>query len=172
MATGKTSTLTQKKETKLIKFFELLGAIALCQLAGLIGSFFSIESIPTWYSGLDKPFYNPPNWLFGPVWTILYALMGVSLYLIWQKRDTGKDLRPALEWFFIQLIANTAWSISFFGQEDVLLSFGIIAFMIPAVMLTIKKFLAISRVAAWLLVPYLCWIIYAALLNLSILFLN
>src|SRR3990167_6158490 len=94
------------------KFLKLLLAIVICQGAGLIGSIFTFNSVNTWYITLNKPFFNPPSWIFGPVWTILYLLMGISLYLAWNTK------KVSLKWFWIQLGLNSLWSILFFGLKN------------------------------------------------------
>ncbi|MBI2601065.1 tryptophan-rich sensory protein [Candidatus Daviesbacteria bacterium] len=153
---------------------KLILSISLCLGAGIIGSFFTVSSIPTWYATLNKPSFSPPNWVFGPVWTILYILMGISLYLVWTKKNPLITLRamgvPAIFW--VQLILNTTWSILFFGTENPTLAlFDVVALWI-AILLTIKSFYKISKLAAYLLYPYLAWVTFAALLNLSIVILN
>lgn len=157
---------------KLKAFFELIGAVVVCELAGIVGSVFTPAAIPTWYAALQKPALNPPGWIFGPVWVILYALMGVAAFLVWQKRGRKKTVRRALIIFGTQLIFNAAWSILFFGlhwpgaalADIILLWLGIVA--------TIFVFAKISRPAAWLLVPYILWVSFAAYLNYAIFVLN
>ncbi|MGB6839296.1 MAG: TspO/MBR family protein, partial [Microgenomates group bacterium] len=95
---------------------KLIASIIICQLAGIIGAIFTTPSISDWYAGLNKPFFNPPNWLFGPAWTLLYLLMGISLYLVWKQKG-GIEIRTALIFFTIQLGLNTLWSIIFFGMR-------------------------------------------------------
>lgn len=148
------------------KFFKLLLAIAICQGAGLIGSFFTIPSVNTWYVTLNKPFFNPPSWIFGPVWTILYLLMGISLFIVWGKKKAN------LKWFWIQLILNASWSIVFFGLKSPLLAFIIIVLLWISIFKTIKAFKKIDKNAAHLLIPYLLWVSFASILNLSIVLLN
>lgn len=148
------------------KFLKLFLAILLCQGAGLIGSIFTINSVTTWYSTLEKPFFNPPPWIFGPVWTILYLLMGISLYLVWGNK------KITLKWFWIQLILNSLWSILFFGLKNPALAFLEIIFLWLAIVLTIQSFWKYNRNAAWLLIPYLLWVSFAGILNLSIALLN
>ena len=146
-------------------FPKLFLSIGICLGAGVVGSFFTVSSIPTWYAILNKPFFSPPNWVFGPVWTILYILMGISLYLIWQKREI-----PAIFW--VQLILNTAWSIIFFGMRNPTLAFIDILILWVSILLTIKVFSKINKLAGRLLIPYLVWVSFATILNLGILILN
>ena len=97
---------------------KLLGAVIMCQLAGFIGSVFTFNSVNTWYLTLNKPFFNPPSWIFGPVWVSLYFLMGISLYLVWNKGFKSKVSKSALSFFITQLVLNSLWSIIFFGLKS------------------------------------------------------
>ena len=155
-----------------VSFFQLIVAIALCQSAGLIGAIFTADAIPNWYATLEKPFFNPPNWVFGPVWTLLYTMMGISLFLIWRLRKTDDRVTPALRPFFIQLALNTAWSILFFSSQQLWVAFAAILVLWWFIFSTIRQFLPISRTAGWLLVPYLAWVSFATVLNLAIAILN
>ncbi len=149
------------------KFF---GAIALTQIAGISGSLFTSPNIPTWYNTLNKPTITPPSWVFAPVWTTLYALMGIFLYLFWIKK--GKKKQPIIKLFFIQLGLNILWSVLFFGLQSPLLGLvGIIALWISIVVL-IRRSLRQDKWAAYLLLPYILWVSFAGILNLSILVLN
>ncbi len=151
---------------------KLLLAIIICNLAGAIGSIFTFSSIPNWYATLTKPEFNPPNWIFGPVWTTLYILMGISLYLIWKKYEEGKDAKPALTVFSIQLALNALWSILFFGLQSPLYGLFCIIPLWISIALMILKFYPLSRNAALLQIPYLLWVSFATLLNVSIWMLN
>lgn len=148
------------------KFLKLLLAIIICEGAGLIGSFFTVNSVNTWYTTLNKPFFNPPSWIFGPVWTILYLLMGVSLYLAWGTK------KISLKWFWIQLVLNSLWSILFFGLKNPTLALFEVIFLWVAIFMTIKSFWKHNRTASWLLLPYLFWVTFASVLNLAIVLLN
>lgn len=149
---------------------KLVASIAICLTAGFLGSFFTISAISTWYSTLNKPFFNPPNWIFGPVWTTLYILMGISLYLLWTAKKKGKG--PAIKLFLIQLGLNFFWSIIFFGLQNPLLAFAEIIALWIFIFLTIKQSLKIFKPAAYLLYPYLAWVSFASILNLFIVILN
>lgn len=150
---------------------KLIASIVICQLAGIIGAFFTTPSISGWYADLNKPFFNPPSWLFGPVWTLLYLLMGVSLYLVWsQKNQAGKKL--ALTIFAIQLGLNSLWSIVFFGLQLPWVAFLEILVLLFFIVLTIVKFFPISKKSAYFLIPYLLWVSFASILNLYIARLN
>jgi len=139
--------------------------------AGGIGSFFTASSISTWYSTLNKPFFNPPNWIFAPVWTTLYILMGVSLYLVLVAK-TKKDKRVPITIFATQLVLNTLWSIIFFGLKSPLIALIEIIFLWITILFTIKQFNQISPISSYLLYPYLAWVSFASLLNLAIFLLN
>ena len=151
---------------------KVIASIILCQLAGWIGSLATLPSIPIWYESLKKPFFNPPNWLFGPVWTGLYTLMGISLFLVWQRREGKPQAKMALTFFFIQLILNTLWSLTFFGLQSPPLGLVDIVLLWIAIFLTIQKFYGISRTAAFLLLPYILWVSFAVVLNVSLWILN
>jgi len=155
--------------SKPIKF---LVAILVCLLAGFIGSLFTTPSIPTWYESLNKPSFNPPNWLFAPVWTTLYVLMGISAYMIWEKSSRYKSSNTALKIFFVQLVLNSIWSMLFFGLRNPLYGFIGIVLLWFAILFTMLKFYRISKKAAYLLVPYILWVSFASLLNFYILILN
>jgi len=155
-----------------VNILRLVFCIVLCLSAGGIGSFFTETSIDSWYSTLRKPPYNPPNWVFGPVWTILYVLMGISFYKIWMVDLRLRANRTQLVLFLAQLILNSLWSIVFFGLEELLLGFGVILCLWALIASTIISFNRLSNGAAILLIPYLMWVSFAALLNYSILVLN
>ena len=125
-----------------------------------------------WYDQLQKPFFTPPPWLFGPVWTVLYLLMGVAAFLIWQKGLHVRAVRIALAWFLAQLVLNAAWTPVFFGARRLGLSVVVILLLWLALVGTIRQFRRLSRVAALLLCPYLLWVSFAAVLNVSIWILN
>jgi tryptophan-rich sensory protein len=151
---------------------KLLGSIGLCQLAGILGSFFTMPSIPTWYASLAKPSFTPPNWLFGPVWITLYTLMGISLYLVWQKGFKSRDSKIALSVFGIQLFLNSIWSIIFFGLQAPFYGFAVIVILWAAIVGTIVLFYRISKTAGLLLLPYIAWVTLATALNFFIWTLN
>lgn len=148
----------------------LLFTILLSEGAGILGSFFTVASIPTWYATLTKPSFSPPGFVFGPVWTILYALMGISLYLVWVSKAISKSY--AIKLFFVQLILNAVWSIIFFGLRSPGLAFIEIIALWVAIALTIKAFQHISKAASYLLYPYLAWVSFASILNFAIWILN
>jgi benzodiazapine receptor len=161
--------LVGKTASKIVK---LAASIALCQMAGLIGSLFTFPAIPTWYAHLNKPFFSPPNWVFGPVWTILYILMGISFFIIWSSKAKKSVKKYAVILFLIQLGLNSLWSLIFFGLKNpflALIEIGVLWLMIYE---TIIKFAKINQAASRLLCPYLAWVSFASLLNLSVWLLN
>ena len=143
-----------------------------CQAAGTIGSFFTASSVDTWYADLAKPAFNPPSWVFGPVWITLYALMGISLYLIWESRSKPKDIRIASAVFYVQLALNACWSLIFFGLLEPGWAFAEILMLWISIVATIFAFYKIRPVAAYILAPYLAWVSFAAVLNYAIWQLN
>jgi benzodiazapine receptor len=156
---------------KIIRILKLAASIILCQLAGFLGSLFTTPAIPIWYESLHKPFFTPPNWIFGPVWISLFILMGISLFMVWWRPDHPK-VKTALIFFFVQLILNILWSAAFFGLKFPLLGLIDIVLLWIAILLTIQSFLKVSRMAALLLVPYMVWVSFAAILNFSLWILN
>lgn len=157
---------------KIHNTLKLIIAIVLSELAGIIGSFFTAPSIPTWYAGIIKPDINPPAWVFAPVWTTLFAMMGIAAFLVWQKGLDRKDVKIALGIFIVQLILNTLWSIIFFGLRNPGGALIEIVFLWFAIFATIAAFAKISKPAAWLLVPYILWVSFAGFLNYSLWRLN
>lgn len=151
---------------------KLIVSVIGCELVGILGSVFTVSSIPTWYATLNKPFFAPPNWLFGPVWTLLYLLMGVAFYLIWKQGWKKKKVKTADLFFLAQLALNFIWSPIFFGLRSPLLGLIVIAAMWILIVMTMKKFYPLSRLAFYLLVPYLLWVSFATLLNAAIVILN
>ncbi len=148
------------------RFIRLVLLVALCESAGLVGAIFTLNSVSTWYPTLVKPFFTPPSSIFGPVWTFLYFLMGISLYLVWGKKKIN------LTWFWVQLILNSLWSIVFFGLKSPSSAFIIIVFLWASIFLTMNAFKKVNKTSAYLLLPYLTWVSFATLLNLFIVILN
>lgn len=146
--------------------------IALSQGAGLIGSIFTAPAIGDWYATLAKPDLAPPSWVFAPVWTTLFALMGTAAFLIWKRGLEQKRVRVALGIFLLQLVLNTLWSVIFFGLRSPGGAFIEIVLLWLAIAATIIAFAKISRLAAWLLAPYILWVSFAGYLNLMIWTLN
>ena len=151
---------------------KLVVAIGVSELAGIVGSIFTAPAIAGWYAELAKPSFNPPSWVFGPVWTTLFALMGIAAFLIWKKGLDRADVKIALGIFIFQLVLNTLWSIIFFNLESPGGALIEIGFLWLAILATIIAFAKISKPAAWLLLPYLLWVSFASYLNYSIWLLN
>lgn len=126
----------------------------------------------SWYSTLNKPFFTPPSWLFGPAWTLLYLLMAISFILIWNKGIKKKHVKEAIKLFAIQLVLNLSWSPVFFGAHNIFLALIIIIFMIVFILKTIKAFSKVDKTASYLLYPYLAWVSFATILNFSVWVLN
>lgn len=139
----------------------------LCFSAAAIGGGLTAGAVRTWYPTIAKPEWTPPPWVFGPVWTVLYAMMGLSLWLVWRS-GAWAERRGALALFMFQLVLNAAWSLIFFGAKSPGLAFAEIMLLWFAIIATIIAFWKYSRTAALLLVPYLCWSTFAALLNFTI----
>ncbi len=147
-------------------------SVVLCEAAGIVGSLFTTSAIPTWYANLKKPFFAPPNWVFAPVWTTLYLLMGISFFIVWNTGVEKSSVRKSIAIFSIQLLLNAFWSYLFFGLKSPLLGLIEITVMWFMILLTIFSFSKVSRKATLLLVPYLMWVSLASYLNYSILILN
>ncbi len=160
------------ERSKLAEIARVVASILICQGAGLIGSIFTTPAIPTWYATLRKPPFSPPNWLFAPVWITLFTLMGVSAFLVWRKGLGDPQVKVALSIFLVQLILNTLWSVVFFGLRSPLGGLIVISILWVAILLTILNFSKVSMAAGLLLVPYILWVSFAALLNLFIWRLN
>ena len=154
------------------KALRLAVSIVVCELAGVIGSLFTMPSIPGWYAALTKPSFIPPSWVFGPVWTALYALMGLAAWLVYEKGFKRSEVRRALAVFAVQLVLNTLWSIVFFGARQIFGAAVVIVLLWLMILWTILLFRKISKAAAWLLVPYILWVSFATVLNVSLAALN
>ncbi len=152
--------------------FRLGISIILPLLAGLIGSFFVMPVIDLWYKELAKPSFNPPDWIFGPVWTFLYILMGIALYFVWQSDTEKKKKKIAITFFAIQLGLNSLWSILFFGLRRPEAALIEIFILWLAILINLILFRKIKKFAGWLLLPYIIWVSFAAVLNFSIWQLN
>lgn len=158
------------------KPIKLAISILIPLLAGFTGSFFTTPSIATWYASIQKPSFNPPNWIFGPVWTTLFILMGIALYLIWtngsRKGASIKARKAAYQIFAVQIILNILWSFLFFYFHCPTCAFIEIILLWLAILANIIFFWKISRTAAYLLIPYLLWVSFASVLNFMIMVLN
>ena len=148
-------------------FFSLLITLAVGAIAGMATS----ASILNWYVHLNKPWFNPPNIIFGPVWTVLYILMGIALYLIW-RLPVSAERNRAMLLFFVQLVLNFAWSFIFFSLHQIGWALVDIICLSISIIATIYSFFSLSKKAGWLLLPYIVWVIFATILNFSIWQLN
>ena len=146
--------------------------VILCLSIGGLSGFITQAAIPTWYAGLEKPFFTPPNWLFAPVWTTLYCLMGIAAGLVWSKGSHHRWVKTALYHFGAQLIVNGLWSIVFFGLKSPGIALLIIGLLLYLVIKTIYWFKIVNRPSAYLLYPYLLLVSFASFLNLGIYYLN
>lgn len=151
---------------------KIIVAIVICELAGVVGSFFTTPSISTWYATIQKPNFTPPNWLFAPVWVTLFALMGISSYLVWNKGIENKEVKTSISVFTIQLLLNVLWSFFFFWLQNPF--YGLIEIIILwiAIAFTIYKFYKVSKSAGLLLIPYIIWVSIALTLNFYVWRLN
>jgi translocator protein len=151
----------------------LMVACAVSLAAGAIGSLAGVSGDSmSWYSTIEKQFFTPPGWVFGPVWTILYLLMGVAAFLVWQKGLDRGTVRVALVWFLVQLVLNALWSPVFFGLHRIDLALLVVVLLWAAILVTIYYFFRVSPPAGLLLVPYWLWVSFATVLNASIWWLN
>jgi tryptophan-rich sensory protein len=151
---------------------KLLTAISLCFAVAFVGSALTMPAINTWYQTLTKPPFTPPNGIFGPVWTLLYLLMAISFYLVWTSKAAKKKKRKAIHIFLAQLLMNLLWSLAFFGLQQPLLGVIVIIVLWGLIYKSITYFKPISPLASYLLYPYLAWVSFATILNLSIAVLN
>lgn len=154
------------------KIIELAAAIILSQSAGLIGSIFTVENVPTWYTTVEKPAYNPPAWVFAPVWITLYCLIGVAAFLVWQRRKESAAAPAALAVFTFQLVINTMWPMIFFGAHAIFLAFLDVLALLILTIIMMYLFAKTDKRAAIILIPYLLWAAFATVLNFNIWLLN
>ena len=163
---------TSPERNRVLDIGMLAVFIAIALLAGWLGSMATTPNIPTWYAGLEKPSFNPPNSIFPIVWTALYVLMAVAAWLVWRAPASPPQRRAALVLYFVQLAVNVAWSFAFFGAQSPLAGLVVIAVLIVAIVATVLAFRRISGLAAVLLLPYLAWVAFATVLNAAIYALN
>jgi translocator protein len=148
------------------------GCILACLCAGFVGSVFTTPAIGSWYAFLNKPTFNPPAWIFAPVWTLLYILMGIALFLVYEKIKANKLTRQGVIVFAIHLVFNLSWSIVFFGAKMIPLAFANIIILWLLIVYLVIIFWRIDKRASILLWPYLAWVSFASVLNYSIMMLN
>ena len=155
-----------------IQWIKLIISLLVPQIIGFVGALFTTDSVKTWYVTIIKPTFNPPNWIFGPVWTLLFVLMGIGLYLVWSKGLNVNGVKLAIIIFAIQLALNLIWSILFFGLHNPLAALIEIFVLWVSILLMIIFFWQVSPIAAYLQIPYLLWVTFATILNFSIVLLN
>ena len=151
---------------------KLVIALIIPQLVAASGAYFTVTGTGSWYQTLDKPSWNPPSWVFGPVWTTLYILMGIAMFLIWKSDAPEKLKRKATIFWGVQLVFNFLWSFLFFGQQQIFGALLEIVVLWVLILLTIFAFARVSKLAAWLLVPYISWVSFATILTYTIWDLN
>ena len=155
------------------KILRIATVIMTCLAVGYFSSIVTRENIPTWYADLNKPSFNPPNWVFAPVWTALYILMGYAAGRVWNKLEVDEiNVKKAFLFFLIQLALNALWSFLFFGLQNPFLASIEIILLWLMIYETYKQFKKIDNIAAYLLLPYLAWVSFATILTFSIWYLN
>lgn len=152
-----------------LKIFLCVFAI---NLVGGLGAIFTVSEIGGWYAKLEKPPGVPPNWIFGPVWTLLYTMLGVAIALVWHRAEPGEEKKRAVIWFFLQMVLNVKWTPVFFTLHWLGVALGIIVVLLIAIIFTIRQFRRVDKTAAMLLIPYLVWVCYATYLNAGYWWLN
>ena len=152
--------------------FKYILSILVCLMAGFIGSFFTSPAIQGWYANVTKPSFNPPNWIFAPMWTLLFILMGIAVALVLSKGWSVPSVKIAVILFGVHLILNVLWSVFFFGMQNPALAFVEIIILWLMIALLIFLFFKIDMRAGWLMIPYILWVSFAAILNFAIWRLN
>jgi tryptophan-rich sensory protein len=159
----------QNTKSFIIKAFIL---VIICEIIGFTSGIATAEGVTNWFQTIEKPFFNPPSWLFAPVWTTLYALMGVSAALVWHQGIEKKEVKQALILFGIQLVLNFFWSFLFFKYHLLLVAFIEIITLLTFIILTAIQFYKIHKTAGLLMIPYILWVSFASVLNFSLWWLN
>ena len=163
---------TESKRLSGIDIIKLVVSIVACEGAGGIGAIFTTPAIPTWYAGLKKPAFTPPNSAFGPVWITLYLLMGIAVFLVWREGLSQEGVTAAFIVFWVQLVLNILWSVIFFGLKSILGGMVMILLLWIAILVNIIMFFGVSPIAGGLLIPYIIWVSIAANLNAQVWILN
>jgi len=158
--------------TRPVNFKKLIGSIALCELIGIVAGLFTINAIKEWYVYLNKPEFNPPNWIFGPVWTLLYLLMGIAFYNTLKSNIKDSNYHSSISLFWVQLTLNFLWTIAFFGMRNPTFAFAIIITLIASICVWTLYLQKVHRASAYLQIPYLLWCCFACVLNYYIIRLN
>lgn len=151
---------------------KLIVSIVVCEGAGGIGAIFTTPAIPTWYAGLKKPSFTPPNSVFGPIWITLYLLMGIAVFMVWREGLNQSGVTAAITVFWVQLVLNVLWSIIFFGKKSLFGGMALIIILWLAILITIILFFGVSAIAGGLLIPYIIWVSIATNLNIQVWRLN
>ena len=154
------------------KFGKLICSVSVCLLTGFLGTFVTMDSVTTWYADLSRPSFTPPDWTFGVVWPILYVMMGISGFLIWERGINKRQVKVALGLFVLQLVLNGIWTPIFFGLHMIALALVEIVLLWVAILLTIIAFWRISKASTFLLFPYILWVSFAVVLNATFWYLN
>ena len=157
---------------RMVQLLKLVGCVVVCELAGVAGALFTSRPALDWYAALKKPAFNPPNWVFAPAWTTLYALMGIAVFIVWRKGLDNPKVKTAVVIFAVQLILNAAWIPAFFGLRSTAAGLIVILGLWVGILAAIVAFLRVSRVSGVLLIPYILWTTFAVALNLSLVALN
>ncbi len=147
-------------------------ALLACQLAGVVGYVFTTRSLETWYQAINRPSYAPPDGVFAPVWIALYVLMGIAAFLVWRRGLRYPNVKEGLLAFLVQLILNACWSIAFFGFQSPLAGLIVVVVLWVEILITVIYFFRVSRDAGLLMLPYLAWVSFAAVLNYGFFALN
>jgi len=154
------------------QFSKLVCSVSVCLLTGFLGSFFTMDSVATWYADLSRPSFTPPDWTFGLVWPILYVLMGISAFLIWNRGLNKRQVKVAIVLFLLQLVLNGLWTPIFFGLHMIAFALVEIVLLWVAILLTILAFWRISKTSTFFLFPYIIWVSFAVVLNTAFWYLN
>ncbi len=157
---------------KYIPVLVFILCLALPLAIGGLGGFLTFQSVKTWYVTLHKPTFNPPNWIFGPVWTTLYILMGIASFLVWQKRKESSMYKSAVAIYLIQLVLNLMWSYLFFYKHQIGWALAEIVLLLTMIVVNAVVYYKINKTAAWLYLPYILWVSFATYLTYSIFTLN
>lgn len=162
-----------QKILKMNKYIKIIITVSICLTVGYLSSMVTQSSIQTWYPTIQKPSFNPPNWIFAPVWTLLFILMGIAAGIVWDKIDSNRELaKKGLLFFGIQLFFNALWSYLFFGLNNILLASIEIILLLLLIYETYLIFRKIDKKASYLLIPYMLWVGFASILTITIFILN
>lgn len=154
------------------KAFKIIIGVVICLAIGFLGSIATQGGVNSWYPTIEKPSFNPPNWVFAPVWTTLFILMGIAAGLVWDRMNLRPEAKPALQLFGIQLVLNSLWSFLFFYFQMPGVAFIELIILWVFIFLTMRAFFSLSKPAGWLMLPYFLWVTFAGVLNGSIWYLN